>query len=108
MRWLAVTVLAIAGCGESTSAAADARVPPVIDAGTGDCRDDYAAASDFCQMEHGELDYSCARFVVDRYETCIGAARACQRRCTFDRNSPRDGGTFNYNTCLAQCPEAGA
>lgn len=113
MRWIGILTLVVlvAACGdEGRPVPQRADLPifiPRIDAGTGNCRDDYSVTLEYCfsSTDGGERIYACNAEVLERFEICLGPWHLCREECRLARYEIEDGGVIQdqINECSARC-----
>lgn len=101
------------GTPSSGDAGRIVRAPALIDAGTGNCVDDFDATRTACGAidAGGEDQILCALAVVDAFEACLGPAQTCRERCTRRIHQIEDSGVPASQqisdataACIALCP----
>lgn len=109
MRWFfAALVVMLVGC-EGGRDVPEAGAPrdsgrfeqiPFVDAGTGNCEDDWGASGGACvRMDLStEQGNECVIAVTIAFEWCLGAQRVCRENCIFPSIHGGD-----YQGCLASC-----
>lgn len=109
MRWAAPLLLILWACGSerpiapptSGDGGPSSVQAPRLDAGTGDCRDDYRVTVEYCLgADASEVSQSaCWRAAVDHYATCIGERESCVTRCGLDNAAGAATQACIDNTC---------